>query len=614
MSRSPRWIATLVLVCALGLALVSTASARRAPADGGSLAQRSNLQGVSAQRYANSFVVRRGSRLSVAGRPFRFAGANSESLGLRNYGPILSVGQHYGSERYPTRYEVDDDLATLHEMGATVVRAQTIGDTVGCSLCLEPSLGHFNARAFDEMDMVVAQARRYGIKIIGEFDGDANGTAPFGPPKSALDGVVSTDWYCRWRHVSVADCPTATFEDPRILGDYERHMKAVLDHVNPYTGLAYKNDPTFAGWVDGNNLWLLNATPLPRFTRWLTKVSSYFKSIDSKQLFIDIDAAGADYLTPGETYGLGPDLGPGPSRAVLSIRGVDVYGQEWYPKDFTALDPASPAATQLHVNARAVTGAGKVYTTIEFGWDKDNYSSDQVFARFLAGLQSDHQCLGRALLGARCARGRSRLAANSRRPPLHADLSRAGRGRQLVGALLHRPADGVQHRAPDGRPRPAFARRRLPDVRLCPRARPRDPARSGHHRDPGGSRPVRGQRRRRSLQRPAARGPALDDPVSRLYDGQRQRMAVPDSRCCVLPRDRAEPGGPAWSRLGPGRDRLPGSGGGRGARQAAAPSRTLGRVMELASGQPGRAGRPGAAVGRHRRADRARRRTPDPER
>ena len=53
-----------------------------------------------------------------------------------------------GSERYATPYEINDALATLHEMGASVIRVQTLGDTVGCALCEEPKPGVFNAAAF----------------------------------------------------------------------------------------------------------------------------------------------------------------------------------------------------------------------------------------------------------------------------------------------------------------------------------------------------------------------------------------------------------------------------------------------------------------------------------
>ncbi len=243
--------------------------------------------------------------------------------------------------------------------------------------------------------MVVAEARRYGIKLIGEFAGDANGTEPYGPPQpGGIVGNQSSDWYCAWHQLSQADCPTATFEDPRLLADYERHMRAVLNHVNHRTGLAYKNDPTFAGWVDGNNLWLLNKTPLPKFQAWLNSVSRAFKTVDHRQLFIDISLAGGDYLPPADTFGLGPSLGPTPPSSVLDLPDVDVYGQEWYPKDFPALDQNSGAATEIHVNAKAIAAAHKVYTTIEYGWDHDNYSSRPVFRSFLAGLGRDPNIAG----------------------------------------------------------------------------------------------------------------------------------------------------------------------------------------------------------------------------
>src|SRR5919201_4567415 len=79
-----------------------------------------------------SFVTRSGTHLRLAGRPFRFGGANIEWLGLAGYGPFDRRGPHY-----PSHYEIDDALATAEEMGATVVRSQTMGDSVGCDVCLE---------------------------------------------------------------------------------------------------------------------------------------------------------------------------------------------------------------------------------------------------------------------------------------------------------------------------------------------------------------------------------------------------------------------------------------------------------------------------------------------
>src|SRR5436190_24399885 len=93
---------------------------------------------------ADQFVTRSGTGLLVAGRPFRFGGANVEWLGLVGYGPQDPEGP-----RYPSHFEVDDALATAHELGALVVRSQTLGDSVGCDACLEPTLGTYNRGAFE---------------------------------------------------------------------------------------------------------------------------------------------------------------------------------------------------------------------------------------------------------------------------------------------------------------------------------------------------------------------------------------------------------------------------------------------------------------------------------
>jgi hypothetical protein len=340
----------------------------------GAAAQRSNVAGLSNQQYMDAFVKRSGSRLTVAGRPFRFSGANVEFLGVENYGPNPSKTVPAGSERYPSRYEVDDALATAHEMGATVMRAQTLGDTVGCAQCVEPKLGQFNQAAFAQMDIVVAEARRYGIKLFGEFDGDANATAPAGQ-----SNFESHDWYCIWRNVSSCG---SFFSDPTLLGDYERHMQAVLDHVNPLTGLAYKDDPTFAGWVDGNNLNLLDGVPPPLVEAWLGKVSAFFKSIDSKQLFADISLTGGDAtVTP----------------TVLQIPGIDIYGQEYYPHWFPVAqggDRVDGIAPLVHAEAAEIAAAGKVYATLEYGWDNTDFLTPSALSQFLTGIETDPNVAG----------------------------------------------------------------------------------------------------------------------------------------------------------------------------------------------------------------------------
>lgn len=381
-------LTALLVACVAALAMVSPsapvaaavghASTRSAgPSDPagsiGSLAQRSNVPGLTTRKFMTHFVRRHGSRLYVDGHRFRFSGGNAEWLGLANYGPEASKSIPLGFERFPSHYEIDDAFATLHEMGATVVRVQTLGDSIGCSLCLEPRLGHFSRTAFRHLDWMIADARAWGIKLIGEFSGDDGGA-----DSSTL--AQSTDFYCRWEHAAV--CGLASFAQRNLRRDYERHMRVVLNHVNAYTHLAYKNDPTIVGWVDGNNLNLKSEAPQPVFEKWLSKVSSYFKTIDKRQLFIDVSVLGGDAAV---------------SPSALKIPGVDVYGQEYYPHWFPVVQGglrSGGAAPSLHAEAKQIAAVHKAYATVEWGWDHTDFTTVAALRQFLGGLLADPDVSG----------------------------------------------------------------------------------------------------------------------------------------------------------------------------------------------------------------------------
>src|SRR5262249_33760102 len=159
-----------------------------------------------------------------------FGGANIEWLGLAGYGPADPAGPHY-----PSHFEIDDALTTAKEMGARVVRSQTMGDSVGCALCLEPKPGQFNRAAFERIGYALRSARNRGIKIIPTIVGD-----------DAVGGG-SGCVYLSWRGIDVPDCSLVNmapfWTDPDVLAEVEAHVKALLEHVNVYTGVAYRDDP-----------------------------------------------------------------------------------------------------------------------------------------------------------------------------------------------------------------------------------------------------------------------------------------------------------------------------------------------------------------------------------
>jgi len=291
----------------------------------------------------SAFVTRSGARLSLGGLPFRFGGANIEWLGLAGYGPSDPAGSHF-----PSHYEIDDALTTAKEMGVRVVRSQTMGDSVGCDLCIEPARGRFNPAAFERIDYALESARKRGIRIIPTIIGD--------DARAGGSGCV----YLRWRDISVPGCTIINmapfWTDATVIGDVEAHIKALLNHVNVYSGVAYKDDPTILGWD------LLNGGGSP--TPWTRQIARYVRSLDSNHLILS-------------------------GAANVGLAAVDACVSFVYPH--WSLTPAFVRSW-----IEACRSAGKPYIVYEYGWDLTNFPTRPSLSGFLASLLADPEIAGDA--------------------------------------------------------------------------------------------------------------------------------------------------------------------------------------------------------------------------
>ncbi len=295
------------------------------------------------RQFAHSFVIRSGPRLYVAGRPFRFGGANIEWLGLVGYGPFDPNGPHF-----PSNYEINDAMATAREMGVTVVRSQTMGDSVGCDQCLEPTLGHFNPAAFERVDYALKSARARGIKIIPTIIGD--------DARGGGTGCV----YLRWRSISVPGCSIINmppfWTDQKVMEDVKEHIKKLFDHVNVYTHVAYKNDPTILGWD------LLNGGGSP--SSWTRRIVRYVRSLDSHHLILS-------------------------GSANAAIRGVDLCVGFIYPH-------WSQPLASVKRGIAGCKAAGKPFAAYEYGWDRTNFPTLRGLRVFLKSLENTPEIVGDA--------------------------------------------------------------------------------------------------------------------------------------------------------------------------------------------------------------------------
>lgn len=261
---------------------------------------------LTASQLQSEFVTHSGSQLLLGDKPFHFAGPNIYWLGLDG---------NEGGVTYPSHFRVDDALATAQAMGATVVRAHTLGISVGCSLCVEPKLGMFNETALQHIDYAIKAAHDHSIRLI---------TPLIDNWRYYHGGIhVFTDW----RGLPVT---YYFYSNPTVISDFEQYISHLLNHVNTYTGIAYKNDPTIMAWETGNEI-----TPT---TRWTKTISEYIKSIDSHHLVID-GTKGVD-------------------AGALALNSVDIISDHFYPISNVLLDADVQTAVNRH----------KVFIVGEFDW------------------------------------------------------------------------------------------------------------------------------------------------------------------------------------------------------------------------------------------------------
>ena len=282
--------------------------------------------------------------LALDGRLFRFSGSNIYWGGLDNNART--------GINYPTSFRVDSALQTMVDMGETVVRCQTCGISSGSPLSVEPYLGGFSQSALRHIDYFIAQAQRYGLKVV----------IPFTDSYSYYVGSYCD--YTNWLHLSSrSNCPSpravsAFYDDPKAIAAFEKYIGVLLNHVNDYTGVPNKDNPAIMAWETGNELQYGAGGPA-ELSRWTGRISAFIRSMDKNHLIMD----GSFYLDTGD----------------LKLPNVDVIDRHYYPLQ----------VRNLSQDAGRAAAAGKPMVAGEYAWN------DAVqLGSFLAGIQENPAIAG----------------------------------------------------------------------------------------------------------------------------------------------------------------------------------------------------------------------------
>lgn len=246
----------------------------------------------------SGFVKTKGSNFVLNGKSFVPVGFNAYWLGLMEDGS------------YPTHAQIEEMFIIAKQISATVIRSHTLAASSGYhSNSLRPNNlgGKINVNSWDAIDYAFSMAKKYNIKLI----------VPLTDAYSYYHGSYGD--FCNLRGVDKKEFWT----NPSVRSDFKNFIKEWLNHVNKYTKVAIKNDPSLCMIELGNELGQIRpdagSTTIPT-EDWIRDISSYIKSIDKNHLVLN----GSD-----ECLGQSNDF---------NISSLDVYSAHFYWFDLGRLD------------------------------------------------------------------------------------------------------------------------------------------------------------------------------------------------------------------------------------------------------------------------------------
>ncbi len=317
------------------------------------------------------FVAAVDGKLLFNGKPFTFVGGNE--AGLKS-----------------TPHATTDQLLQLAAANQlSVLRVWTfvdVGNADGTNSVAGPENGLYfqywngsqpafndGATGLQNLDYSVYRAGQMGIKVILTL---TNNWTPGG----------GMDQYVRWAGDQYHD---QFYTDPRIRTWYEGWVSHLLNHVNPYTGKAYKDDTNIMAWELANeprcqgtgDYGTSNSCSTSTLTTWVNNESAYIKMIDHNHLV----AVGDEgfFCTPGSNASdNGCSLGDD-AAAFAAVPTIDLVTMHLY----TAATGDDPQYGMNYINKHLALGKSLTKPTYlgEYGLQVGNARST-TYTNWLADV------------------------------------------------------------------------------------------------------------------------------------------------------------------------------------------------------------------------------------
>ncbi|KAG8481435.1 hypothetical protein CXB51_026225 [Gossypium anomalum] len=203
-------------------------------------------------------VQAKGSQFVVNGQPFYVNGFNTYWL------MVFAADQS-------TRGKVSELFQQASSVGLTVCRTWAFNDGQWRALQKSPSV--YDEEVFKALDFVVSEAKKYKIRLILSLVNN-------------WDAYGGKAQYVKWGNASGLNLTSDDefFSHPTLRSYYKSHVKAVLNRVNTFTNITYKNDPTIFAWELMNEPRCTSDPSGDTLQSWIAEMAAYVKSLDAKHM------------------------------------------------------------------------------------------------------------------------------------------------------------------------------------------------------------------------------------------------------------------------------------------------------------------------------------------
>jgi mannan endo-1,4-beta-mannosidase len=229
-----------------------------------------------------AFVRRESTRLTLDGKPYRFAGANLW------YGAWLGASVAFGNRERLAR-----ELDTLAAMGVNNLRILASAETSPLRNSVRPGFRDrgnvWNPALLDGLDHCLAEMAKRNMKAVlyltnfWEWSG----------------GMMTYLYYITGKYMDAndpahpwpafANATAQFYANPKAVALYDDWVRAIVGRTNRVTGTAYRDDPTIMAWQLANEPRPAGdaataASLLPAFYAWVQGTARLIKSIDRNHL------------------------------------------------------------------------------------------------------------------------------------------------------------------------------------------------------------------------------------------------------------------------------------------------------------------------------------------